>query len=82
MVAWCFQPNVDIDTMIQNDQNTDLNVGELTKITTTLKHENQGNIMKITIYSLMNFHWIGAKTCFKKWISHVQIVEKYSVLVM
>jgi len=39
MVAWCLQPNVDIDTMLQNNQNTYLNVGELTKITTTLKHE-------------------------------------------
>jgi len=25
--------------MIQNDQNTDLNVGDLTKITTTCNHE-------------------------------------------
>jgi len=39
MVAWCFQPKFDIDTMIPNDQNADLNVGELTKITTTFNHE-------------------------------------------
>ncbi len=38
---------IERDTMIQNDQNTHLNVGDLTKITKIFRH----------VSSLMNLNW-------------------------
>ena len=48
---------IERDTMIQNDQNTHLNVGDLTKITKYSGMINQWNTMNITVSSLMNLNW-------------------------
>jgi len=37
-------------TVIQKDQNISLTVGDLHKITKTLKHDYQGNSMKVTVF--------------------------------